>query len=101
MGARNIERLAALCLLANGFKAEDFAAERLKDGRITDIHATGVDNGELTVLVVGKDGYVARGTSRVGEPDARAQALTIFALHEREEAAKSPGDLVQLGATCF
>ena len=94
------EGLAALCLVANGFKAESFAADRLKDERITDIHTMG-EAGVLAVLVVGRDGYVARGTSRVNEADARAQALFIFAEHEREQAAKRPGDLVQLEAPCF
>lgn len=91
------EGLAALCLIANGFKADSFARERLRDGRITHIVHT-YENGEDVVRVFSglNLGHWTTGRSTLEESDARAQALFAFADHERQELAKRPGDLVVL-----
>lgn len=95
--AKSKEGLAALCLLANGFKADSFARERLKDSRITHIVHT-YENGQDVVRVFSGivPGHYTVGRSKLEESDARAQALMAFADHEREEQAKRPGDLVVL-----
>lgn len=93
------EGLAALCLMANGFKADSFARERLKDGRITHIVHTFEDGKDVVRVLSGiVPGHYTTGRSAIEESDARAQALMAFAGHEMEEQAKRPSDLVALDA---
>lgn len=95
------EGYAALCLAANGFKADSFARERLRDGRITHIVHTYEDGRDVVRVFSGiVPSHYVTGRSDVEESDARAQALMAFAEHEREELAKRPGDHVRLEAPC-
>lgn len=90
MGKHTTQGLAALCLLANGFKADSFARERLKDGRITHIVHTIEDGKDVIRVFSGiKLGHFTTGRSEVEESDARAQALQSFWAHEVEEQSKS------------
>jgi len=102
MGTRSKEGLAALCLVANGFRAESFAEERVLDGRISEI-TYGREGGKHVVRVYSGlvSGHYTRGTSEISETDARSQALQAFWGWELEQAAMRPGDAVQLGAECF
>lgn len=97
--AKTTEGLAALCLMANGFKADSFARDRMKDGRITHIVHT-YENGQDVVRVFSgiEPGYYTTGRSSLEESDARAQALHAFVDHEQKHALTRPGDLVVLEA---
>lgn len=99
--AHTNEGLAALCLLANGFKAEGFVDARLRDGRIANI-ASSYEAGRFVcrIFAGGASEYYAKGASTVSEADARAQAEMIFAAHEVQKPI-TPGDLVQIEAPCF
>lgn len=91
------EGLAALCLVANGFKADSFARERLRDGRITHIMHSWEGGQDVVRVFSGiVPGHYTTGRSKLEESDARAQALMAFMGHEQEELAKRPGDLVVL-----
>lgn len=101
MAAKSVEGLAALCLVANGFKAEGFAEERMRDGRISSISSQ-FDNGQFVVYVFsGPCEYFARGASKLDEADARAHALQAFWCWELEQAAQRPGELVTLDTAAF
>ncbi len=97
MGTRNTQGLAALCLMANSFKADTFARDRMKDGRITHIVHTYEDGQDVVRVFSGiVPSHYTTGRSKLEESDARAQALQAFLDHEQAEALKRPGDLVVL-----
>jgi hypothetical protein len=97
MGTRSKEGLAALCLVANGFKADNFTAERLRDGRITEVSYR-FEDGKHVVRIFsgGASDFYAKGSSSLDERDARAQAEQSFWCWELEQAAMRPGDAVRV-----
>lgn len=101
MATKSVEGLAALCLVANGFKAEGFSDERKRDGRIASITSYFHDGKHVVQVFSGTCDYFSRGSSTLSEEDARAQALQAFWCWELDQLAKKPGELVDLGVACF
>ena len=87
------EGLAALCLIANSYRASALIAERQRDGRIRSI-SSDFEGGKFVVRIEsGTAAYCAKGESAQSEADARAHAETYFLAWEHQTTQRA-GDLV-------